>query len=62
MQKLWNDGWEFAEVPLDTSYSDVPEDLWHPVRLPHDFLITDAKALYRDATGWYRKTFTCKEE
>ena len=62
MQKLWNDGWEFAEVPLDTSYSDVPEDLWQPVRLPHDFLITDAKALYRDATGWYRKTFTCKEE
>ncbi len=61
MRTLFNEGWEFAETPLDTSYLEIAGDAWEAVTLPHDFLITDVRALYRDATGWYRKIFTLRE-
>ncbi|MCR4762049.1 MAG: DUF4982 domain-containing protein [Lachnospiraceae bacterium] len=61
MKHGFNEGWEFAETPLDTPYLDVSEGEFSGVLLPHDFLITDAKALYRDATGWYRRRFTLQE-
>ncbi|MCR5676352.1 MAG: DUF4982 domain-containing protein [Lachnospiraceae bacterium] len=60
--RLFNSGWQFVETPLDTAYIDIPDDEWREVTLPHDFLIRDVHALYRDATGWYRKCFTLREE
>ena len=61
MRRLFNTGWEFQEAALDTPLSALREDLWRAVTLPHDFLITDTDALYRDATGFYRKRFTLAE-
>ena len=57
---LWNDGWEFTEVPIDTAWeAGEKEDVqWQPVDIPHDWLIYDAKELYRDGEGRYRKRFS----
>lgn len=63
---LWNDGWEFLEVPIaeNAEISVMPDDHeaqregYRRITLPHDWLIEDAKNLYRDSIGWYRKTFT----
>ncbi len=57
---LWNDGWSFSEKPLGTSKEQVigVNDGWHAVDVPHDWLIYDAKELYRDGEGWYRKKFS----
>ncbi|MBQ8800640.1 MAG: DUF4982 domain-containing protein [Lachnospiraceae bacterium] len=59
-KRLWNDGWGFCEMPIGTEANDVLEGnvAWNPVDLPHDWLIYDAKELYRDGEGWYRKTFS----
>lgn len=56
---LWNDGWEFKEVPLETEEELLFEakEGWETVDLPHDWLIYDAEELYRDGEGWYRKCF-----
>lgn len=48
---LFNDGWLFAESKINDSIESV---LWRNVTLPHDWLITDVKNLYRDSVGWYR--------
>ncbi len=61
MRALINDGWEFAEVSLDTAYTDVPEDVWKDIHIPHDFLISDARALYRNATGYYQRILSPEE-
>ena len=58
MELNFSRDWEFAETPLDTPYIDIADHEWNHVDLPHDFLITDVKNLYRDATGWYRKRFS----
>ena len=52
---LFCDNWEFAETPLGTEYEAVAD--WRRVDVPHDWLIYDTKALYRDSTGWYRKRY-----
>ncbi|MBQ9766755.1 MAG: DUF4982 domain-containing protein [Lachnospiraceae bacterium] len=59
-KNLWNDGWEFLERPLGTPSEEVMQETcgWKAVDLPHDWLIYDAKNLYRDGEGWYRKSFT----
>ncbi len=56
---LWNDGWEFQEVSLETEAKRLLEekDGWACVDLPHDWLIYDTENLYRDGAGWYRKCF-----
>ncbi|MDR0271827.1 MAG: glycoside hydrolase family 2, partial [Clostridiales bacterium] len=47
MEKF-NCGWEFMmEGAVD----------WQPVTLPHDWLIKDARNLYKDGVGCYRKKF-----
>jgi len=59
-KRLWNDGWVFCEMPLGTPEEEVMEGAvdWNGVDLPHDWLIYDAKELYRDGEGWYRKNFS----
>lgn len=43
---LLNDGWSFAKGrPMDFT----------PVKLPHDWLISDVNNLYADDIGWYRR-------
>lgn len=58
MQKLFNDGWEFALLPIDSAVEDLgklaTED-WQAVDIPHDWLIEDATRLYADGDGWYRR-------
>lgn len=57
--ELLTHGWEFAKTPLGTGYSEELD--WHPVDIPHDWLIYDTKNLYEDSTGWYRRTVTVSE-
>lgn len=67
---LWNDGWEFLEMPIagggETTPTDdecrEPQQGFSGVTLPHDWLIGDAGNLYRDSIGWYRKIFTLYPE
>ena len=47
MEKF-NDGWKFK---LDT------EANWQDVQIPHDWLISDTKNLYKSSVGCYKKTF-----
>ena len=59
MNKLLNDGWEFALLPVGSALEDVQDlrdDDWQAVDLPHDWLIYDADRLYADGDGWYRRT------
>ena len=49
------DGWSFCRTEL--SAAPEAEDCFQPVEIPHDWLIYDAKNLYRDGCGWYRKEF-----
>lgn len=59
---LWNDGWKFCECPLDAASMEMPgEEHFSPVDLPHDWMISDTHALYRDSIGWYRKRFSVSE-
>ncbi len=53
-KRLFCDKWEFAECPLGTEYDSA--EGWQAVDIPHDWLISDTRALYRDSTGWYRRT------
>ncbi|MCL2363249.1 MAG: DUF4982 domain-containing protein [Defluviitaleaceae bacterium] len=50
MEKLFNDGWEF-QLEGDA--------VWRSVELPHDWLISDTKNLYKTSVGKYRKTLDC---
>ncbi len=69
-KSLWNDQWEFLEISIDEGSEisvmpddqEMPQEGVHKITLPHDWLITDAKNLYRDSIGWYRKTFTVHPE
>ncbi len=58
-KRLWNDEWMFCEAALGTTIEEIwaEETEWQPVDLPHDWLIYDTEALYRDGEGWYRKSF-----
>lgn len=49
---LFNLGWEFAKTQVGGSVTK-----WQPVCIPHDWLIYDARNMYEDSEGWYRKTF-----
>ncbi len=63
-QRLFNDGWEFAKLPLFTELSELEDSkgAFHPVALPHDWLIYQADRLYEDGTGWYRRAFYWEQE
>ena len=59
---LWNNGWSFAELPLEEdSYIYPVLAEWKPIDIPHDWMITNTHALYRDSIGWYKKEFTLEE-
>ncbi len=78
MRNLFNDGWVFAELPLDESsmYENGKPILFCPdqffeladsqkynsVNLPHDWQIYHVKDLYRSSVGFYKKTLTLQEE
>ena len=73
MRILFNDNWQFAELALDEKlmYKDGKPVLFEPesffdkanglqfaaVRIPHDWMITDTKNLYRSSVGFYSKKF-----
>ncbi len=52
---LFCNNWEFAETPLFTEYEAASG--WKRIDIPHDWLIYDVKALYRNSTGWYRRKY-----
>ncbi len=58
MKTLFNDGWSFALLPVDSTFEDIKAGTeFKPVDLPHDWLIYDTENLYASGTGCYRKTF-----
>ncbi len=59
---LWNDGWSFALLPLESTYEDFSKAEKQPVILPHDWLIADTDNLYRSGDGWYKKTLVYAPE
>lgn len=61
--KKWNDGWGFLERKLSEEAYQIPcEAEWDQVDLPHDWMIYDTHALYRDSCGWYRKAFYIEKQ
>ena len=49
-------GWQFAELPLGTFLETARAAAdWQAVDIPHDWLISDPKDLYRSGEGWYRR-------
>ncbi len=56
---LFCDGWEFALGEYDCDYSDALS--FKAVDIPHDYLIYNTRDLYKNSTGWYRKTFSYKK-
>lgn len=58
MRKLFNDGWEFAFMPLEK----VPaENDYKAVDIPHDWQIYNTYDLYSTGDGYYRKHFTLSD-
>lgn len=59
MKRLFNGGWSFWCGEPDSDVSEAGKHLteFQKVDLPHDWLIADAKNLYRDGCGFYRKIF-----
>ncbi|MBQ5311417.1 MAG: hypothetical protein ILP19_05185 [Oscillospiraceae bacterium] len=55
ISQLFCDGWEFSKNPLGTDISAATG--WHPVDIPHDWMIYQTEDLYETSTGWYRKKF-----
>ncbi len=55
--KLFNQKWSFLKTAPGTELSDIIERRaeFQPVDIPHDWLIYQAKNLYENSTGWYRK-------
>lgn len=60
MKKLFNGGWSFWCGEPDSDVAQAGKHLaeFQKVDLPHDWLIVDAKNLYRDGCGYYRKIFS----
>lgn len=54
------DNWFFLKTDLNGTLTDIRDrrEEFEPVELPHDWLIYQAKDLYQDGCGWYRKEFT----
>ncbi len=53
-------GWTFAKTGLDIS--DCAELDFRPVKLPHDWLISNSLQLYEDSIGWYRRQYAWQAE
>lgn len=77
MQTIFNEGWQFAEAPVDDSlmtkagkpnllepasfFSDSEKQNYSSVHIPHDWMISNTKGLYRNSIGYYKKTFNMEE-
>ena len=77
MKTLFNDGWKFAELALNYKemFKDEKPVLFNPedyfanaktlnfadVRVPHDWMISNTKDLYRNSVGFYYKEFELSE-
>ncbi len=59
---LFCDGWSFREAPLNTDYNDALTGVFTPVEIPHDYMIYDVNALYRNGEGWYRRTLNVTDK
>ena len=57
------DGWSFLKTELDTTPADIQgrDADFAAVELPHDWLIYNAKDLYQDGCGWYKKDYEQKD-
>lgn len=54
----WNNDWLFCEMPLTEESEKIPTDVsWQSVDIPHDYMIYNTHALYRNSIGWYKKEF-----
>ncbi len=64
MKKLFTSGWKFWESEYGVSYEEAMNHTseFEDVVIPHDYMITDPKNLYRDSTGWYKKSFELTEK
>ncbi|WP_449602783.1 hypothetical protein [Paenibacillus sp. Marseille-Q9583] len=51
-KRLFNEGWEFAKSTLEVTNAESLD--FHPVDLPHDWLIYNTLDLYENSVGWYR--------
>ena len=74
MRNLFNDGWVFAELPIDESsmydngkpilfspdqfFSLADSQKYNSVNIPHDWQIYHVSDLYKNSVGFYKKTFT----
>jgi len=77
MKTLFNDGWKFAELPLENNamfkdgkpvllepadfFASSAELKYKSVHIPHDWMITNTCNLYRSSVGFYKKTFALAE-
>lgn len=75
MKELFNDGWSFSKLLIENKTDEnskpilfVPDDFlgkesepYKSVNLPHDYLISDAKNLYQNSVGFYKKDFDLKK-
>lgn len=57
--QVFSDGWGFLRTELTATLAEAEsaKTRFSPVELPHDWLIYNAKKLYEDGCGWYRKQF-----
>ena len=62
MERLFNDGWQFAKLANGSTLADAQNAQWACVDLPHDFLIAQENDLYENADGWYRRVLTVPAE
>jgi len=58
MNRLLNEGWEFAKLPAGSDIEMARRAEWKKVKIPHDWLIRQAKDLYESADAWYRREIT----
>ncbi len=60
----FNTGWSFLKTAPGTELAEAlsRKAEFSPITIPHDWLIFDAKNLYEDSFGWYRKELFVSEE
>ncbi len=78
MRTLFNDNWQFFELPLnenemfvegkpnllspDTFFESSINQTYENVTLPHDYQIYHVNDLYKNSVGLYKKSFTLTKE
>ena len=61
MQKLINDGWDFAKMPCGSTLDEAVKAVYTKVDLPHDWLIWQDD-LYESSDVWYRRIIELPEK